>query len=99
MALKLTRADVLRLAELARLELSEAEVDLFTRQLDDILGYAAQIQEVDTDGVSPTSHPLGTAGAWREDVTLPSLDRLEALSNAPQADIDAGLFKVPRVIG
>ena len=54
----LTSADVLRIAELARLELSEAEVELFSRQITDILGYAEQVREVDTSGVSPPSHPL-----------------------------------------
>ena len=97
MASKLTRDDVLRVAELARLELSESEVDLFTRQLDDILGYAEQIREVDTTGVSPTSHMLATGG-WRDDAPAPSLDRDASLANAPSADRSAGLFKVPKVL-
>jgi aspartyl-tRNA(Asn)/glutamyl-tRNA(Gln) amidotransferase subunit C len=97
MASKLTREDVLRVAELARLELSESEVDLFTRQLDDILGYAEQIREVDTTGVSPTSHMLSTGG-WRDDAPAPSLDRDASLANAPSADRSAGLFKVPKVL-
>jgi aspartyl-tRNA(Asn)/glutamyl-tRNA(Gln) amidotransferase subunit C len=98
MASKLTRAEVLRIAELARLELSDAEVNLFTKQLDDILGYAEQVQEVDTTGVSPTSHALAIDAVWREDVTRPSLTHDETLPNAPDADRTAGLFKVPKVL-
>jgi aspartyl-tRNA(Asn)/glutamyl-tRNA(Gln) amidotransferase subunit C len=98
MASTLTRDDVLRIAELARLELSESEVDVFTRQLDDILGYAIQVQEVDTTGVSPTSHPLGVEPAWRPDTPIPSLELTDSLANAPNADRAAGLFKVPKVL-
>ncbi len=98
MASKLTRDDVLRIAELAHLELSESEVDVFTRQLDDILGYAVQVQEVDTTGVSPTSHPLGVDAAWRPDALVPSLGLSDSLANAPNADRAAGLFKVPKVL-
>ena len=94
----LTSADVLRIAELARLELSQEEVERFSRQITDILGYAEQVQEVDTSGVSPTSHPLEIDGAWREDAVQPPLDRGAALANAPDADRDAGLFKVPKVL-
>ena len=98
MASTLTRADVLRIAELARLELSDAEVELFTKQLADILRYAEQVQDVDTTGVSPTSHALAIDAAWRPDVTAPSLDIRDTLGNAPEADTRAGLFKVPKVL-
>jgi len=94
----LTSADVLRIAELARLELSDAEVELFSRQITDILGYAEQVRDVDTSGVSPTSHPLDVHAAWREDREQPPLDRVAALANAPDADRDAGVFKVPKVL-
>jgi aspartyl-tRNA(Asn)/glutamyl-tRNA(Gln) amidotransferase subunit C len=82
----------------SRLELSDAEVDLYTRQLDDVLGYAEQVQDVDTTGVSPTSHPLDAGAAWRADEPAPSLDRAGAFANAPSADLAAGLFKVPKVL-
>ena len=95
---KLTREDVLRIAELARLELSDAEVERFSKQISDILGYAEQVRDVDTTDVPPTSHVLGVAPAWREDDPRPSLDRRDALRNAPDADLDAGLFKVPKVL-
>ena len=98
MASKLTRADVLRIAELARLQLSDDEVERYGKQLNDILGYAEQVQDVDTTGVPPTSHVLGVVPAWREDEPEASLDRREALKNAPDADLEAGLFKVPKVL-
>jgi aspartyl-tRNA(Asn)/glutamyl-tRNA(Gln) amidotransferase subunit C len=98
MAAPLTRADVLRVAELARLELSEDEVDLFTRQIAEVLEYARQVQDLDTTGVSPTSHALSIEGAWRPDVVGPCLARADAFAGAPDADASAGLFKVPKVL-
>jgi aspartyl-tRNA(Asn)/glutamyl-tRNA(Gln) amidotransferase subunit C len=98
MASKLTRDDVLRVATLARLELTDAEIDTFTGQLAAILDYAGEIQKIDTTGVAPTSHALGEAPAWREDTPEPSLDRHEILERAPGADQTAGLFKVPKVL-
>jgi aspartyl-tRNA(Asn)/glutamyl-tRNA(Gln) amidotransferase subunit C len=98
MSTTLTRADVVRIAELARLELTPDELDLFTRQLGDILGYVDQINALDTTGVSPTSHVLNRP-VERDDEIRESLPRREALANAPDTAPEAGLFKVPRVIG
>lgn len=94
-----TRADVERLARLARLELTDHEKAQLTPQLSAFLAYAEHVQDVATSGVPPTSHPLGAAGAWRDDVPTPSLSRDEALAQAPEADPGRGLFKVPRVLG
>jgi aspartyl-tRNA(Asn)/glutamyl-tRNA(Gln) amidotransferase subunit C len=94
-----TRADVERIARLARLELTEHEKALLTPQLSSILAYAEQVQQVATSGVPPTSHPLGMTGTWRDDTPHPSLPGDAALASAPDADLDAGLFKVPRVLG
>ena len=94
----LTQQDVKRIAELARLELTSEELDLFTRQLGDILRYVEQISELDTTGVAPTSHVLNRP-VDRDDETGPTLSRPDLLSNAPDASREAGLFKVPRVIG
>ena len=94
---KLTRADVQRVAALARLDLTDAEVDLFTSQLEQILGYASEIQRIDTTGVTPTTFAAeGTA--WRDDEPVPSLDRDTVLEQAPDAARAAGLFKVPKVL-
>lgn len=89
---------MLRVARLAHLELSDAEVDLFTHQLADILAYASDVQQVDTADVPPTSHALASGPMWREDVPVPSLDRDEVLANAPDARREAGLFRVPKVL-
>ena len=98
MGSKLTRDDILRIAELARPELSDADVDRFGRQINDILGYAEQVQQIDTTGVPPTSHVLGFTPTWRADEPHQSIDRADALRNAPEADPRAGLFKVPKVL-
>jgi aspartyl-tRNA(Asn)/glutamyl-tRNA(Gln) amidotransferase subunit C len=94
-----TRDDVERIARLARIELTEDEKALVTPQLSNFLAYAVQVHEIATSGVPPTSHPLGTTGAGREDTPQPSLPRADVLAQAPEADPSAGLFKVPRVIG
>ena len=98
MSSPLSRAEVERIAELARLELTTDEVDLFSRQLGDILGYVEQIQTLDTTGVPATSHVVNRP-IDRPDVPDETLPRTAALGNAPDAAIEAGLFKVPRVIG
>jgi aspartyl-tRNA(Asn)/glutamyl-tRNA(Gln) amidotransferase subunit C len=94
----LSREEVLRIAALARLELTSDEVDLFTRQLAGILEYVEQIKELDTTGVPPTSHVMNQP-IDRPDEPRPTLERDEALENAPEAARQAGLFKVPRVFG
>ena len=90
--------DVARVAALARLALTPDEIALFSPQLGSILAYAALVQEVDTSGVPPTSHPLADSPRWREDVPAPSLDRREVLTGAPAAAVESGLFKVPKVL-
>jgi aspartyl-tRNA(Asn)/glutamyl-tRNA(Gln) amidotransferase subunit C len=94
----LSKKDVIRIAELARLELSADELELFTRQLGDILTYVEQIRSLDTAGVAPTSQVLNRP-VDRDDVPGPTLTRAQLLDNAPDAAVEAGLFKVPRVIG
>jgi aspartyl-tRNA(Asn)/glutamyl-tRNA(Gln) amidotransferase subunit C len=89
---------VQRIADLARLELSAEELDLFTRQLGDILSYVEQIRTLDTTGVTPTSQVLNRP-VDRDDVPAPTLSRDDLMRNAPDAAVEAGLFKVPRVIG
>ena len=80
------------------LELTADELELFTRQLGGILAYVEQINALDTDGVPPTSHVLNRP-VDRDDTLRPSLSREDLLANAPDAAREAGLFKVPRVIG
>jgi aspartyl-tRNA(Asn)/glutamyl-tRNA(Gln) amidotransferase subunit C len=90
----LSREDVQRIAELARLELTNDELDLFTRQLGDILTYVEQIRALDTTGVAPTSQVLNRP-IDRDDVPDATLTRPALLRNAPDAAFEAGLFKVP----
>ncbi len=99
MSATLTREDVVRIAELAHLELTEDEITMFTRQLGDILHYAEQVQAVDTSGVPPTSHVLSGAPVERTDTVVACLDRDDVLAAAPDGAPEAGLFGVPRVIG
>ena len=99
MSQRLSRAEVERIAALASLELSEAEAEMFGRQLAEILAYAQQVQQLDTSGVPPTSHVLVGEALDRADETRPSLDRTRALEGAPDAAPETGLFRVPRVIG
>ncbi len=94
-----TRAEVERIAALAHLELTDAEADHYARQLGDILAYAEQVQKIDTTGVPPTASVLGREASDRVDAVHASLSTADALANAPDANPDAGLFKVPRVIG
>src|SRR5947199_6307819 len=94
-----SREQVTAIAALAHLELNDAEIDLFARQLGDILAAADAVQRVDTTGVPPTASVVTRHASDRADEVRPCLDRDEALANAPDPAPDAGLFKVPRVIG
>jgi aspartyl-tRNA(Asn)/glutamyl-tRNA(Gln) amidotransferase subunit C len=95
--MKITRQEVQHVAGLARLELSEAEVDRMTGQLDAILSYVDKLDELDTTGVAITTHTQGVVNAFREDEVRPSLARHEALANAPEQNGES--FVVPRIIG
>ena len=95
----LTIADVERIAALAQLELTDEEKHLFTKQLADILAYAEQVQAIDTSGVPATAHVNSAQRTERDDVPVPSLPIEDAIANAPDGAPEAGLFRVPRVIG
>ena len=99
MAERLTRADVDRIATLARLDLSDTEKDRFVHQLSHVLEYAEQIHRIDTTGVAPTAQVLSGKPADRPDEARPGLTNEEALANAPDPAPRTGLFRVPRVIG
>jgi aspartyl-tRNA(Asn)/glutamyl-tRNA(Gln) amidotransferase subunit C len=92
----LTRADVEHVARLARLALTEDELERFTEQLGVILEHAAQVASLDTEGVAPTAHPLPLVNVFRADEVQPSLDRDEVLAMAPAAE--DGRFRVPRIL-
>ena len=98
----LTPEHVRTVAALANLELSPGEIELFAKQLGDVLAHAEELKQIDTTGVSPTSYGVAQETIDRPDDVRPSLPIADALSNAPdavQAPRDGGFFKVPRVIG
>jgi aspartyl-tRNA(Asn)/glutamyl-tRNA(Gln) amidotransferase subunit C len=95
--MKITRSEVEKTARLARLELSDAEVERMTSQLDTILNYAAKLDELDTTGIATTTHDHAAGNAFREDEVRPSLPRETALVNGPQHNNEA--FVVPKIIG
>lgn len=97
MAERLSRQDVLHVARLARLTLTDEEVELFTDQLAAVLAHAADVAALDTSGVPPTAHPLPLQNVFRDDEVRPSLDRDEVLAQAPAAE--EGRFRVPRILG
>jgi aspartyl-tRNA(Asn)/glutamyl-tRNA(Gln) amidotransferase subunit C len=96
MPARLTRGEVLRVAALARLKLTDAEVDDLTSKLGTILEYVASLEEVDTEDVEPLVHAVELSNVFRHDVVGPSLPREAALSNAPKAD--GRFFLVPRIL-
>ena len=89
----ITREEVLHVARLARLELSEDEVTRFQSQLSAILEAVSKVSELDLSDVRPTSHPLAVVNVWAEDEPRPPLTVDEALANAPDRDDD--YFRTP----
>jgi aspartyl-tRNA(Asn)/glutamyl-tRNA(Gln) amidotransferase subunit C len=89
----ISRDEVLHVARLARLELSDDEVTRFQEQLSAILEAVSKVSELDLDGVPPTSHPLAIANTWAEDEPRPCLTLDEVFANAP--DRDGDLFRTP----
>jgi aspartyl-tRNA(Asn)/glutamyl-tRNA(Gln) amidotransferase subunit C len=92
----LTEKDVDHVAKLARLEISAAERELYTKQLSAILGHAAELNQVETKDTAPTFHVLPLTNVLRTDVVVPSMEREAILSNAP--DKSKGCFRVPKII-
>jgi aspartyl-tRNA(Asn)/glutamyl-tRNA(Gln) amidotransferase subunit C len=97
MSERITTADVAYVARLARLALSDEELQTFTGQLAAVLDHAADIDALDTTGVVPTAHPLPLRNVLRADVVVPGLDRAEVLACAPS--VEDGRFRVPRILG
>ena len=95
--MSLTAADVEKVALLARLQLSPAELESLTSELQSIVGYVDQLAEVDTTGVQPMAHTIELQNVTKPDALAPSLPRSEALANAPNHD-DEG-YLVPAVLG
>ena len=93
----LTRDDVVHVARLARLDLGDEEIDLFTAQLRTVLDHAADVAALDLSHLEPSSHPIALENVLRPDEPRPSLDRDEVLAAAPA--VEAHRFQVPRIVG
>ncbi len=94
--MKITRAEVEHVSKLARLALSNEELDSLTGEMDAILGYVEQLNSLDTEGIVPTAHAVPMENAFRPDECRPGFTTEQALSNAPDATENA--FRVRRVI-
>lgn len=94
---QISRDDVARLAKLARLALTDGELDHFAGQLDAILGHVSQVQAVDVSGVKATDNPLKDVNVTRPDAVRQGLTQQQSLAQAPSA-VD-GRFAVPQILG
>lgn len=94
---EISRDEVAHLADLARIDLDDAELDHLAPQLNVILEAVASISGVAGDDVPPTSHPIPLTNVFREDVVVPGLTAEQALSGAPEAEEQR--FRVPRILG
>ncbi|MDZ7678916.1 MAG: Asp-tRNA(Asn)/Glu-tRNA(Gln) amidotransferase subunit GatC [Acidimicrobiales bacterium] len=97
MSAPISRDEVAHVADLARLQLADDELDHFTEQLAAVLEHARDVGALDVTGVEPTAHPYPLANVFRPDEVRPTLDRDEVLTEAPSAE-DA-MFRVPPVLG
>jgi len=97
MSSPLTRDDVAKVAALARLRLTDEELDTFTEQLSKVLVHAADLNSLPLEGVEPTAHPFGLVNVTRPDTVVASIHRDAVLAAAP--DAEDGRFGVPRIVG
>ena len=93
----ISRDEVAHLAKLARLAVTDDELDVFAGQLDQILDSVAKVSEVAAADVPPTSHAVPLTNVFRQDVVVPGLSQQQALAGAPAAE--EGRFRVPRILG
>ena len=94
--MSVTKKDVEYIANLARLSFNEEELEKFTHELNEILNYVEKLNELDTESIEPLSHPIENKNVFRADEVKPSIDREEALKNAPERTEE--FFVVPKVI-
>ena len=94
--MKITLQQVKHIAELARLEFNEEELEAFTRQMDSILAYFDKLNEVDTTAIKSTSHAIMVKNVFREDEVVESIPTESCLENAPEQE--SGCFRVPKII-
>jgi aspartyl-tRNA(Asn)/glutamyl-tRNA(Gln) amidotransferase subunit C len=94
---RISTEQVAHVARLARLDLTDDELEHYTEQLAAILDHAADVEALDLEGVEPMTHPVPLTNVLREDIVRPCLDRDEVLAAAPAAE--SGRFKVPPILG
>ncbi len=94
--MKITQKELEHVTHLARLTLSDEELDTMREQLNNILSYVDKLGELDTSGVQPTTHVFSVNNAFREDVVSESLSRDKSLANAPRQNGES--FQVPKII-
>jgi len=93
---KIAKEEIVHVGKLARLHLDDKAVNLYERQLDDVLSYMETLNRLDTRNVLPTSHVISVTNAFREDVVTESLEPETALSNAPESEDNT--FVVPKIL-
>lgn len=94
--MSVSKEDVLHIAKLSKLNLTEEELEKYTNELSSIVDFANELSNIDVEGVEPTAHILNIRNVFREDEVQPSYDREEILKNAPTKD--AGCVSVPKVV-
>jgi aspartyl-tRNA(Asn)/glutamyl-tRNA(Gln) amidotransferase subunit C len=97
MSERITRDDVAHIALLAKLAVTDAELDEYTGQLAAVLEHAADVEALDVADVAPTAHPFPLSNVLRPDIIGPTLDRDEVLGQAPS--VEDGRFRVPAILG
>lgn len=95
--MKITKEEVVHVADLARLDMAEAAIEKFAEQIGNILTYVDTLKQVDTTDVVPTTHAISLSNVFREDEEKASIDRDAAQANAPEKE--DGFFLVPKVVG
>ena len=93
---KISSSDVRKVAQLARLELPENQIETYTEQLEEILSYVDQLQEIDTENIPPTTRAVEVVNAMREDLVEVNCSREDLLNQAPQREGD--FFRVPKIL-
>ena len=93
---KISSSDVRKVAQLARLELPDDQIETYTEQLEDILSYVDQLQEIDTQNVNPTTRAVEVVNAMREDLVDVKCSREDILNQAPHREGD--FFRVPKIL-
>ena len=93
---KISSSDIRKVAQLARLEIPEDQIQTYTNQLEEILSYVDQLQEIDTQNISPTTRAVEVVNAMREDIVEFNSSREELLNQAPQREGD--FFRVPKIL-